>query len=685
MVSLRIKILGLVTAISLTAVVLTTWNNLRNQRDLALQLASRHSQVLAETVCSTITTTMAAGLHQEAIGILEKIKNQPAIQAIRIFNETGRILISPDPEEVGRSVSAEDLQALRNARFAFQEFHQGNDIFCSLTPILNGPDCFRCHQNDRDILGILQVHVSLKELKHFRSAAEKATLFSSGGMLLALVLTLSVFTLVYVDRPIRQLVKAMMRVESGDFSGAHTHIGTSREMAFLSEKFNRMLGKLRELVDQTVIHERQMAVQEEKLAHHEEIRTMNATLEERLREIEYLNISLEERIEEIEEANFKIADLAADLESKNRHLETAVNRLQGLYRMGLAINGTMNLDNLFSLLVRKTLEVLDARIGYILLLDKDHRWLRIGEAQGVPGHIDPGMRIPLREGGASHWVVTHEAPLLVPRVAEAHEFNKTSSLGFTRETLICAPLTVRDEIIGTITMANRIDRTPFRREDLELLSTIAAQASVAIKNAQLYQDQEKLYLSTVQALVSAIEASDSYTRGHSERVTRYSLAAARALGLPKLNLRNLEQAAILHDIGKIGIDVGLLHKEGVLSESDVDRLHQHPLIGVRILEPIEFLATVRTIIAQHHERFDGTGYPLGLAGERLTLEARILAVADTFDAMTSDRPYRAAISRESALDEIRRQAGSQFDPVVVDAFWSLFTDNNRDPAGSRHN
>ena len=220
-------------------------------------------------------------------------------------------------------------------------------------------------------------------------------------------------------------------------------------------------------------------------------------------------------------------------------------------------------------------------------------------------------------------------------------------------------------------MANKGDLSSFKEQDLELLTTIAAQASVAIKNVHLYEDQQTTYLNTMQALVSAVEASDPYTRGHSERVTRYAQILGRQLNLSSDAFKRLERASILHDIGKIGIDVAVLHKEGVLSASDVDILQQHPLIGTRILEPISFLGTVRQIIAQHHERYDGMGYPFRVKGDDILLEARIIAVVDTYDAMTSDRPYRKALSHEIAVAEIKKYSGTQFDPYVADAMLTL--------------
>jgi len=672
--SLKIKILGLSTAIMLMAVILTGWHNLSAQHTMLSRVAAQNGRILGETIRNSIITNMANGQNSEVTHILEKIMKEPAIQTVRIFDETGRILISANPEEIGDLVSSADLLAYRSSRYSFQDAQHGVEYHSSILPIHNSPACYNCHDSSKKVLGILNVHLSLNEFDAIQAKGRQATIISSIGMLAILVLTISGFILLYVDAPIRKLVTAMDRVERGNFDEAWTEVRSYDEMALLSSKLNLMVGRLKSLIETTVQHEREIAVTQEKLSHHDEIRNMNITLEERLKEIEYLNITLEERIEEIEEANYKIADLASDLESKNTNLERAVSRLSALYRMGLTINSTVNLDILFDRILAKALETLKARIGYILLLERDAWMLTIGGAMGIPEHVDTGMRIPLRPGGVSNWVIEHQQPLLIADIDQSREFDKVSRFGFTRESVICAPLTIKDEVIGTLTIANRQDELGFTAEDLELLSTIAAQASVAIKNAKLYEEQQTTYLNTVQALVSAIEASDAYTRGHSERVTRYSLAVARQMSLDSRGLKRLEQAAVLHDIGKIGIDIGLLHKEEKLSHSDIEILRQHPVIGGRILEPIAFLREVREIIEQHHERFDGKGYPHGLSGEEVLLEARILAVADTYDAMTSDRPYRKALPHQVAIQEIIDHSGSQFDPTVASAFVSMFQD-----------
>ena len=666
--SLKIKFLGLCCIILMVAIGLTTWYNLQTQKAMLGKMASEHGRMLAETIRNSIITDMANGKNDRVGHILGKINNEPAIDNVRIFDESGRILMAARNDEIGDLVSTSELMAYRTGNFNFSTSFNDNEHFNSVVPIYNDQICYPCHDESIKVLGVLNLQLSLEALSNMQNSGRNATMIASGVMLVILILTITAFLLVYVDAPIRRLVSAMDHVEKGQFEEAYTTVSSSDEMTLLSSKFNYMVQRLRELVESTVKNERELAVNQEKLAHSEEIHSMNMTLEDRLKEIEYLNINLEERIEEIEEANYKIADLASELEEKNIGLTKAVERLQALYKMGLAVNGTMDIGLLLDMLSQKSVETMRAQIGYILMLNDKTGNLKIGGASGISEDFDLELEIPLKPGGVSYWVMNNNQPKLVEDVDKEREFSKMSRLGFIRESVLCAPLTDKDKVIGTITIANPVDGSAFGPSDLELVSTIAAQASVAIRNARLYEAQETTYLNTVQALVSAIEASDAYTRGHSERVTRYSVALAKRMGMEGDPLKQLEQAAILHDIGKIGIDVALLHKKEKLTSADIDVLKLHPSIGVRILEPIHFLGTVRDIIEQHHERYDGNGYPNGLSGDNWRLEGKILAVCDTYDAMTSDRPYRKALSHEIATQEIQDHSGAQFDPEVASAF-----------------
>ncbi|MDI6703685.1 MAG: HD-GYP domain-containing protein [bacterium] len=187
------------------------------------------------------------------------------------------------------------------------------------------------------------------------------------------------------------------------------------------------------------------------------------------------------------------------------------------------------------------------------------------------------------------------------------------------------------------------------------------------------QDLDELFISIIKSLVIAIEAKDPYTSGHSERVTKYSLELAKRLGdFPIESLKMLEYAAILHDIGKIGTSELILHKQGKLTDDEFSLIKNHPLIGAQIIEPIRPLRDAAIIVRHHHERWDGRGYPIGLKGEEIPRESRIVAISDAFDAMTSNRPYRKKMSEEEAIREIMKNKGIQFDPYLADLFVKIY-------------
>lgn len=213
----------------------------------------------------------------------------------------------------------------------------------------------------------------------------------------------------------------------------------------------------------------------------------------------------------------------------------------------------------------------------------------------------------------------------------------------------------------------------YRRSELRLLNSMAEQIAVVITNSDLYRDLERFVINMVKSLVCAIEAKDVYTRGHSERVCRYSLLMAERLDLDDEQKKVLQWSSILHDSGKIGIPESILRKPAKLNENEYQEIKMHPMKGHTILEPLEQLADSLPGMLHHHERYDGTGYPKGLKGKDIPLHARIIAVADTFDAMTSDRAYRPAKSPREVLRILEEVAGSQLDPDLVEVFKEVFT------------
>ncbi len=193
---------------------------------------------------------------------------------------------------------------------------------------------------------------------------------------------------------------------------------------------------------------------------------------------------------------------------------------------------------------------------------------------------------------------------------------------------------------------------------------------------RLYSKLQRTYLDTIAALAAAIDAKDGNTNGHSERLSRYAVSIAGCLGLGESRIKVIDYAARLHDIGKIGVPDRILNKPGKLTPDEWAEMKAHSLRGAAIIEPLEFLKKVVPIVRHHHERFDGSGYPGRLKGKRIVLGARILAVADAFEAMTIDRPYQKARNTEEAKEELRKNKDSQFDPKVVDVFLEIVDNVN---------
>lgn len=235
------------------------------------------------------------------------------------------------------------------------------------------------------------------------------------------------------------------------------------------------------------------------------------------------------------------------------------------------------------------------------------------------------------------------------------------------KSLLSVPLNVRGEILGILTLGSK-RLAAFTRDDLATLEKLAAQVSVALENAHLVSDLEALFLGTVRALSKAIDAKSPWTQGHSERVTKFAMDIGKTMGLDDSEIRNIELAGLMHDIGKLGTYEAILNKPEKLSDEELKLIKQHPLKGAEILEPIKQLKDIIPGVKYHQEFYDGSGYPEGLQGEDIPLMARILGVADTVDAMSADRPYRKGKTMDVIVAELKKCSGTQFDPEVVDAF-----------------
>jgi diguanylate cyclase (GGDEF)-like protein len=260
--------------------------------------------------------------------------------------------------------------------------------------------------------------------------------------------------------------------------------------------------------------------------------------------------------------------------------------------------------------------------------------------------------------------------IVVPDTRQDPDFTENEEIDPIPLSELCAPVWVGDELWGAINV-EEIEAGAFDEDDARLLQTVADQLGSALRSALLYEQLDRAYLGTAEALAAALEAKDSYTAHHAHSIVQWAEAVGRRLGMDERQLRTLRYGAVFHDIGKIAIPEAILNKRGPLNEAEREIMERHTIVGEQILAPVEFLADVRPIVRHEHERWDGGGYPDGLRGEQIPLGARIVLVCDAYHAMTSDRPYRAAMSEADARAELRAGAGTQFDPRVVDGFLAV--------------
>ena len=233
--------------------------------------------------------------------------------------------------------------------------------------------------------------------------------------------------------------------------------------------------------------------------------------------------------------------------------------------------------------------------------------------------------------------------------------------------LLALPLTSRGRFLGLL-LAVRENGLAFVEGQRKLLTILADRAAAAVHNGQLFESLERNFRTSIEVFVAALEEKDRYTRGHSERVAEFAEVTARELSLSDEEVEDIYQSGRLHDIGKLTIRAEELNKPSGLTQEEFQRFKAHPGFGADLLKNIPAFRRLLPGIGMHHEKFDGTGYPNGISGESIPMMARIMSVADTYDAMTSHRAYRSALKHQQAMDEIRRCAGTQFDPAVVEAF-----------------
>jgi putative nucleotidyltransferase with HDIG domain len=353
-----------------------------------------------------------------------------------------------------------------------------------------------------------------------------------------------------------------------------------------------------------------------------------------------------------------------------QNVEENRDNLQALAEIGYVVNSSLDLPTVLNEVIDTIIQLAEAERAFLMLRDPSGALETVVARNWEHESLKPGEYEISRT--VINQVVESGQAVLTTNAQEDPRFDGIQSVvAYSLRSILCVPLKGKGELIGVLYADNRVREGIFNENDRTLLSAFANQAAVALENAQLFNDLTISYDQTLDALMAALDVRDQETEGHTRRVVLYSMTLAQKLGLSEDQLLDLRRGAMVHDIGKLGIPDSILLKPGPLTEEEWRLMRQHPELGVRMLEGIVFFKRAIDVIHAHHEHYDGGGYPRALVGDDIPLGARIFAVADALDAITSDRPYRKAQPYAVARKEIRRCRGTQFDPQVVDVFLSI--------------
>ena len=362
------------------------------------------------------------------------------------------------------------------------------------------------------------------------------------------------------------------------------------------------------------------------------------------------------------------------IEALNIQLDRKIKEQSILFNVAETMGGLLSSDDLYPHMVSLASDLVGAETAFFLYYDHDQDLLLplATKTNGGNGNMESifipaGTGVLGRSAYNGHPIILN-CPQNPVMIAESYA-GETVLTG----SLISVPMKIRDETFGLLVALNK-KNSIFEEDDLFLLQFLLNKAALAVENIALYESVLQNLRDTMRSLVKAIEAKDAYTEQHSSRVTELSVKLAERMGLSEDEIVSLRFSGFLHDIGKIGIADHILTKPGRLTDDEFAIMRSHPVIGERIVRNLGLLPREKEIIRSHHESYDGTGYPDGLKGEEIPLMARIITVTDAFDAMTSNRPYRKALSLQTAVDELKNKSWIQFDGDILDVFYKILTE-----------
>jgi putative nucleotidyltransferase with HDIG domain len=368
--------------------------------------------------------------------------------------------------------------------------------------------------------------------------------------------------------------------------------------------------------------------------------------------------------------------------NERKHAEELIHkqlqRLNALHTIDMAINSSTNIQITLEVLLSQILSQLNVDAVDVLLFNQPAQSLELTASRGFRSNTRLQSQQRLGDGFAGQ-VINDRRTVHISNLMETGKDLRQISM-LVNDSFVeyfGLPLIAKGHIKGVLEIYHR---SPLNPEDewLNFLEVLAGQAAIAIDNAQLLQGLQRsnmeivvAYDATIEGWSRAMDLRDKETEGHTQRVTTLTLKLARAMGIPESDILHIQRGGLLHDIGKLGVPDNILLKQAPLTDEEWAIMRQHPTYAFNMLSPIVYLKKALDIPYSHHEKWDGTGYPRGLQGEQISLAARIFAVVDVWDALTSDRPYRAAWTRDKTIAYIKEQSGHHFDPQVVSTFLTM--------------
>ncbi len=362
--------------------------------------------------------------------------------------------------------------------------------------------------------------------------------------------------------------------------------------------------------------------------------------------------------------------LDSSLKNTWNKFDELITSLLTIHEIGIVNAGSIKKEEFFQTVVESACELIHSVRGSLMVFDEHTKELNIVASKNISKEVISATRLKPGQGIGGRAFETGET-IFVTDPEQNVQYKDFIGLEEQKEPFIAIPLKVKDKAFGVLNLHLPREKELFTDYDLKFLTLLAGESAITLENIKLYESIENFYLEMVQTLARVIDAKDAYTGDHAGRARHKARALAEELHMPEQMIKYVEYAALLHDIGKIGIDGAILSKPGRLTDAEYLEIKKHPAIGYQILSPIHFLGPVAQMVLYHQEWYNGMGYPEGLKGEEIPLGARIVATIDAWDAMMSDRPYHKALNHDIGVTEMTKGAGKQFDPKVVDAFLKL--------------